>query len=109
MMVNFVGLQKRRCLMKAFTFLNSALAVNLGVSQSKIKQLNRISESVLRLTYSDYHSSFSELFEIDNSVTIHNKNMQVLVVENFEVTNDIAPEIMKNLIMFRKPSYNFRS
>ena len=41
MMVSYIGLEKKRCLMKAFTFLSLALPVNLDVSQSKIKQPNK--------------------------------------------------------------------
>ena len=36
---------------------------------------------------------FSDYFELDNSVTVHHKNLQVLVIEIFKI-NGIAPEYL---------------
>ena len=53
--------------------------------------------------------SFSELLDLDNSVTVHQKNLQVLVTEIYKVKNGIAPEIMKDIFELQNPSYNLRS
>ena len=53
--------------------------------------------------------SFSELLDLDNSVTVHQKTLQVLVTEMYKVKNGIAPEIMKDIFELQNPSYNFRS
>lgn len=45
----------------------------------------------LRLTYGDCKSSFRELLERENSVTIHNKNLQVLAAEIFKVKKQYNP------------------
>ena len=42
-------------------------------------------ERALRLVYNDKSSSFRELLERDNSVTIHERNIQVLLTEIFKV------------------------
>ena len=53
--------------------------------------------------------SFSELLHLDNSVTVHQKNLHVLVVtEICKVKNEIAPEIMKDIFKIQNPSYNLR-
>ena len=36
----------------------------------------------LRVTYQDYISTFLELLQEDNSVTIHQRNLQVLATES---------------------------
>ena len=52
--------------------------------------------------------SFSELLDLDNSVTVHQNNLQVLVIEIYKVKDGIAPEIMKDIFELQNPSYNLR-
>ena len=68
-------------------------------------KINRIHERALRLVYQN-NLSFSELLNLDNSVTVHQKNLQVLVTEIYKVKNGIAPEIMKDIFELQNPSYN---
>ena len=57
-----------------------------------------------------FHSrNFSELLDLDISVTVHQKDLQVLVTEIYKVKNGIAPEIMKDIFELQNPSYNLRS
>lgn len=42
---------------------NWSLTVNLYVSQSNISRINKIRERSLRITYSDYHSSFADFLK----------------------------------------------
>ena len=44
--------------------------------------------------------SFEELLKKDKSVTIQQKNLQVLAKEIFETNNRSNPEIMKNFFNF---------
>ena len=74
-------------------------------------RINILRKRALRLTYKENQSSFKELLEKDHSVTIHNKNLQVLVTEIFKVKNDfteilkvkndLAPDIMNDV--FKNP------
>ena len=57
-------------------------------SRTLNKRINNIYERELRLTYKDNQSSFKELLEKHLSVTVHHKNLQVLVTETFKVKND---------------------
>ena len=77
-------------------------------SRNLNNKINRIHEWALRLVYQD-NLSFSELLNLDNSVTVHQKNLQVLVTEIYKVKNGIAPEIMKDIFELQNPSYNLRS
>ena len=48
-------------------------------------KINKIHEKALRIAYKDYESSFSPLLERDTSVTIHSKNLQILMIEVFKL------------------------
>ena len=58
------------------------------LSRNLNNKINRIHEPALRLNL-----SFSELLNLDNSVTVHQKNLQVLVTEIYRVKSGIASEI----------------
>ena len=62
-------------------------------------RINKIHERAVRLTYKGKKSSFKQLLEKDHSVTVHNKNLQVLVTEIFKVKNNLAPNIMKDVFL----------
>ena len=65
-------------------------------SRSLNNKINRIHERALRLGFQN-NLSFSELLNLGNSVTVHQKNLQGLVTEIYEVKNRITPDIMKDL------------
>ena len=46
-------------------------------------RMNILPERALRLVCNDFISSFAKLLENDNSVTIHQRNLQTLLVEKF--------------------------
>ena len=48
-------------------------------------KINRLHEICLRLIYNDKRSSFEDLLEKDNPVSIHHKNLQALAIEMFKV------------------------
>ena len=57
-------------------------------------KINRLHERCLRLIYGDRGSSYKELLDKDNSVPIHQKNLQKLAIEMFKAYTGIAPQIM---------------
>ena len=52
--------------------------------------------------------SFPELLDLENSLKVHQNNLQVLVTEIYKVNKRIAPEIMKDLFELQNSSYNLR-
>ena len=72
-------------------------------------RINKIHERALGLVYQNKNLSFSELLQLDNAVTIHQRNLQVLATEIFKVKHDLSPEIMKQIFDFQEPYYNLRS
>ena len=58
------------------------------------------------LAYKDHSSTFEQLLELDNSVTIHIRNLQILATEMFKIVNGIAPENICSLIPINKNKRN---
>ena len=71
--------------------------------------INSIHERSLRVTYQNYQSSFLQLLQNKNSVTIHQRNLQVLATDIFKAKNDLSLEIMNNAFDLKEPSYSLRS
>ena len=69
-------------------------------------QINKLHERALRLVYNNKSFSFRELLERDNSVTIHERNIQVLLTEIFKVKSGAAPELMAEIFKFKDHSYD---
>ena len=107
---HYMDLNKRKNLMKAFITSQFSYCPLIWMFHSRNlnNKINRIHERALRLVYQN-NLSFSELLDLDNSVTVHQKNLQVLVTEIYKVKNGIAPEIMKDIFELQNPSYNLRS
>ena len=74
------------------------LVVWLFHSRKQNHHRNRVHERVLRVVYKDDNSSFDELLEKDNPYKIHDRNLQKLVTEIFQVKMNLGPEIMKRYL-----------
>ena len=72
-------------------------------------RINEIHERALRIVYKDNKLTFNDLFELDNSVTINQRNLQIHATEIFKVKNSLAPEIMTEVFEKKEPHYNLRS
>ena len=45
----------------------------------------------------------------DKEITIHQRNLQVLMIEVYKIINGYAPPIMDNLFIFRENTHNLRN
>ena len=66
-----------RTLMKGF------IESHFGYCPLSWMLINHLHEISLRMIYNDYESSSQELLELDNSVSIHHKNIRLLAIELF--------------------------
>ena len=58
-------------------------------------------ERCLRIICNDQQSSFTELLNKDNSVSIHIRNIQRLVIEMFRFYNGLSPPLMSNMFKLK--------
>ena len=108
---HYMSIEQRRIIMRAFISSQFGYCplVWLFHSRRLNNRINNIHERALRLVYRDYsRTSFKALLQIDKSVTIHQRNLQVLIIEIFKTKVGINPEIMNEIFIFKKPIYDFR-
>ena len=67
-------------------------------------KVNRLHKRCLRVIYNDGHSFYDELLNIDNSVSIHDKNLQILAIEIFKLYNGSATHILNEVSPLKPPS-----
>ena len=73
------------------------------------RKINRLHERCLRIIFNDKQSSFIKLLEKDNSVFIHQRNLQILAIEMFKVSNGLSPILMGDIFKLRvEQTYNLR-
>ena len=96
-------------LMRSFIMSQSSYCPLIWMCDSRKinNQINKLHERDLRLAYNDKSPSFREIIERDKSVTIHEKNIQVLLTEIFKVkSGGVAPEIMTEIFKFKGHLYD---
>ena len=65
------------------------------------RKINRLHRRCLQIICSDKQSSFIELLEKYNSVSIHLRNLQILAIEMFKVSNGLSPVLMNDVFKLR--------
>ena len=107
---SYMSICQRRRIMKAFISSQFGYCplVWLFCSRNANNRMNRIQERALRIVYNDKISSYSDLLERDNSVTIHSRNLQVLATEIFKVKHNLASPVMNEVFGLSESRYNLR-
>ena len=72
-------------------------------------RVNSLHERVVRVVYRDYKATFSELLSKDKSVTIPQRNLQLLVTEMFKTKNELNPKIMEEIFTFKDVDYKLQN
>ena len=71
---------------------------------------NSIHKKALKLVYQDSHDlTFQELLGKDKSVSVHQKNLQLLATEIFKSKTGVSSELMNDIFHFVERPYNLRS
>ena len=79
-------------------------------SRSSEHKINKLNERALRLVYDDNPKlSFDELLAKDNSVTIHQRNLQLLATEIFKVKQGLSTGLTDEIFQFIDKPYKFRN
>ena len=104
--------KKRRVLMKAFITSQFSYCPLVWMFHSRTlnNRINKIHERALRLAYkNETFLSFDDLLKRDKSLSIHQKNLQILATEICKTKNDLGPKIMKDTFHFIQKPYNLRN
>ena len=102
---------KLRILMKTFieSQFNYCPLVWMFHSRTMNNRINKLHERALKLVYKNSELSFEELLELDNSKTVHQKNLQRLAIEMYKVKNNIAPLPMRELFIENNDPHDLRN
>ena len=109
--VQYMNRAQRRSIMKAFIcsqfgYCPLVWMFNSRKINNRVKSLH---ERALRIIYRDYKATFSELLSKDKSVTIHQRNLQLLATEIFKTKNELNLKIMEEIFTFKNVDYDLRN
>ena len=107
---SYMDTNKRKILMKSFITSQFGYCPLIWMFHSRQLngRINRLHERALRITYNDENSSFEKLLEKDNSVSIHQRNLQVLAIEMLKLYRQISPDFLNEIFIRKTTSYNLR-
>ena len=106
-----MNLAQRRSIMKAFICSQFGYCPLVWMFHSRKinNRVNSLHERTLWVVYRDYNATFSELLSKDKSVTIHQRNLQILAKEIFKTKNELNPKIMGEIFTFKNVDYDLRN
>ena len=107
---HFLNERKRKLLMKSFIIsqFNYCPIIWMYCHRKSNNLINRIHERALRIAYNDYVSDFASLLEKDDSITIHQRNIQALSLEIYKTMHDLNPSFMKDIFCVKLHNYSTR-
>ena len=71
--------------------------------------INKLHERSLRAVSGDNHRSFKSLLSRSKEIAFHQRNLQVLMREIYQIINGISPPIMENLFILKGNTHNVRN
>ena len=71
-------------------------------------KINKIHERALRIIHKDSTSNFEELLIKSNSVSVHQRNLQLLLTEIYKTVNNLNPSFMAEVFVTKEVPYNLR-
>ena len=69
-------------------------------------KISKLHERCIRIIYNDKQSSFTELLEIDSSVSVHIRNIQILATEMQKLINNLSPSIKNRVSLNSDTPYS---
>ena len=101
---------KLRIIMKTFieSQFNYCPLIWMFHNRTLHNKINRLHERALRIVYRNDELTFNELLDLDNTVTIHHRNLQRLATLMFKVKNQLCPLPIQELFSAQLPTYDLR-
>ena len=107
----YVNEDKLKILMKTFiqSQFNYCPLVWMFHNSTLNNKINKLHERALRIVYKNEDSTFEELLEKDNSITIHQRNLQRLAIQMYKIYNHLSPLPMQELFTKKENTYDLRN
>ena len=102
---------KLKILMKSFILsqFNYCSLIWMYHDRTINAKLNKLHERALRMVYKDNISTFEQLLIKDNSMTIHQRNLQKLGTAMYKIKNEISPKPIQELFEYHRNRYDLRN
>ena len=106
----YMNTQEQRTIIKSFVTFQFSYCPLICMFHSRRlnNKINSTHERALRVRYQDNMSTFQELLNKDNSVSIYHWNLQVLATEMFKIHWALSPEILRETFEPETSSCNLR-
>ena len=106
-----MNLAQYRLIRNAFIFSQFGYCPLIWMFHSRKlnNRINNIQERALRIVFRDYKSTFQQLLKQNKSVSIHQRNLQILATEIFKTKNGFNAVIMEDVFKFKNLTYNFQN
>ena len=106
-----MNLAQCRLIRNAFIFSQFGYCplIRMFHSRKLNNRINNIQERALRIVFRDYKSTFQQLLKQNKSVSIHQRNLQILATEIFKTKNGFNAVIMEDVFKFKNLTYNFQN
>ena len=72
-------------------------------------KVNKIQGRALRIVYKNSHADYETLLKLDNAVSIHQRNLQYLMIEIYKTKKNLNPSFMSEIFEARDVQYNLRN
>ena len=108
---NLMNKDKLRILMKAFIESQFSYCPLVWMFHSRTlnNKIYKLHERALRLVYKGDKLTCHQLLNMDNSVSIHHRNLQKLAIEIFKAKNNLSPGFMNTVFPLSHNPYNLHS
>ena len=97
---------KTKCKHSSYLTLATAPLVGCSMTELLSYRINHIHERALCFAYKDYQTDFESLLELRNLVSIHVKNLQLLMTEIYKTKYGLSPPFIKDIFAERNTGYN---
>ena len=100
---NYMDTEKVKLIMRSFIMSNFNYCPLIWMFHDRAtsSRINRIHERALRIVYRETESSFDELLTKDNPVSVHQRNLQLLMIEIYKAKNSFNPSFMEDIFVKR--------
>ena len=102
--------KKLRITMKAFVSSQFAYCPLIWMFHSTQinHKINKLHERALRIVYNYHFSLFEDILSKGKSVTVHQRNLQILATEMYKILNGLSPDIMQDIFETKSNYYDTR-
>ena len=107
----YLSPDKLKIIMKTFmqSQINYCPLVWMFHGRTLNNKINKLHERAMRIVYKNESLTFDELLQLDNSVTVHQKNLQKLATEMYKAKHRISPIPMQELFSEQTITHDLRN